>query len=246
MNRTRLVSVTALIVLIAASLHAHPVVKSDARARMQQVTPDQMQQVILNYMRSHKDGTVADVQVHLLEPEETVSLPAGTLDMRVVPSPAAEGYGRRHIDVALSLHGKVIHIVKALADVTEFVDVAAATRAIRIDETIQPDDVTLTRIPLIATARQYATNLDEVIGKRAARPLASHAPISVSALGEPFLVRKGDHVTIEAKRKGLLVQTIGITKAVGQVGQMVTVTNQDSGKDLRAKVIGPGLVRVEF
>jgi flagellar basal body P-ring formation protein FlgA len=186
------------------------------------------------------------VQVHLLEPEETVSLPAGTLDMRVVPSPAAEGYGRRHIDVALSLHGKVIHIVKALADVTEFVDVAAATRAIRIDETIQPDDVTLTRIPLIATARQYATNLDEVIGKRAARPLASHAPISVSALGEPFLVRKGDHVTIEAKRKGLLVQTIGITKAVGQVGQMVTVTNQDSGKDLRAKVVGPGLVRVEF
>jgi flagella basal body P-ring formation protein FlgA len=30
------------------------------------------------------------------------------------------------------------------------------------------------------------------------------------------------------------------------VGQMVTVTNQDSGKDLRAKVIGPGLVRVDF
>ncbi|MDQ6734504.1 MAG: hypothetical protein M3Z35_10420, partial [Nitrospirota bacterium] len=74
MNRTRLVSVMALIVLMAASLHAHPVVKSDVRARMQQVTPDQMQQVILDYIRSHKDETIADVQVHLLEPEEILSL----------------------------------------------------------------------------------------------------------------------------------------------------------------------------
>ena len=246
MNRIRLVSLTALIFLIAAPIQAHPVVKTDARARMQQVTPDQMQQVMLDYMRSHKDETVADVQVHLLEPEEALSLPIGTLAMRVVSNPAADGYGRRQVDVALSIQGKVVQTVKALADVTALVDVAVATRAIRIDETIQPDDVTLTRIPLIATARQYATNLDEVIGKRAARPLASHVPISVSALGQPFLVRKGDYVTIEAKRKGLLIQTIGITKAVGLVGQMVTVTNQDSGKDLRAKVVGPGLVRVEF
>ncbi len=246
MNRTCIVSLTALIVLIAASLQAHPVVKSDARARVQHVTSDQIQQAILEYMRSHKDETVADVQVHLLEPEAAVSLPLGTLGIGVVSHPAADGYGRRQVDVALSVHGRVIQTVKALADVTALIDVAVATRAIRIDESIQPDDVTLTRIPLIATARQYATSLDDVIGKRATRPLASHAPINVSALGQPFLVRKGDHVTIEAKRKGLLIQTIGITKAVGLVGQMVTVTNQDSGKDLRAKVVGPGLVRVEF
>jgi hypothetical protein len=35
MNRIRIVNVTALIVLMAASLQAHPIVKSDARARMQ-------------------------------------------------------------------------------------------------------------------------------------------------------------------------------------------------------------------
>jgi flagella basal body P-ring formation protein FlgA len=246
MNRIRIVNVTALIVLMAASLQAHPVVKSDMRARMQQVTPEQMQQVILDYLRSHKEETVADVQVHLLEPAEAMSLPIGTLDMRVVPNLMADGYGRRQMDVALSIHGRVVQTVKALADVTALIDVTVATRAIRIDETIQPDDVTLTRMPLVATTRQYATDVDEVIGKRAVRPLASHAPISMTALGQPFLVRKGDRVTIEAKRKGLLVQTIGITKAVGQVGQIVTVTNQDSGKDLRAKVVGPGLVRVEF
>ncbi|HKN86381.1 MAG TPA: flagellar basal body P-ring formation chaperone FlgA [Nitrospiraceae bacterium] len=245
MNRICLVGVTALFLLWAAPLYAHPIVKSDARARMQQVTPNQMQQVILDYMRSHKDDTIADVQVNLLEPEESVSLPSGTLGMRVMHVTASE-YGRRQVEVALSIHGKVVQTVKALVDVTALVDVAVTTRAIRMDETLQPDDITTTRIPLVSTARQYATNLDEVIGKRATRPLASHTSISLSVLGQPFLVRKGDRVTIEAKRKGLLIQTIGITKAVGEVGQTVTVTNQDSGKDLRAKVIGPGLVRVEF
>jgi len=246
MNRTRIVSLAVLSLLSAASLYAHPAAKSDARVRFQQVTPEQIQQVILDYIRSHKDETIADVQVNLLEPEEPVSLPSGTLSMRVIPHVAADEYGRRQVEVALLIHGKVVQTVKALADVTALVDVAVTTRAIRMDETLQPDDITTTRIPLVSTARQYATNLDEVIGKRATRPLASHASISLSALGQPFLVRKGDRVTIEAKRKGLLIQTIGITKAVGQVGQTVTVTNQDSGKDLRAKVIGPGLVRVDF
>jgi len=101
-------------------------------------------------------------------------------------------------------------------------------------------------VELAVLGRQYATNLDEVIGKRAIRSLAVQSPISKSALAQPYLVRKGDRVTIEAKRKGLSIQTIGIMKAVGQAGQMVTVTNQDSGKDLRAKVVGPGVVRVEF
>lgn len=246
MNRTCLVGVAVFLLLLAAPLQAHPVVKSEPRTRMQQVTPSQMQQVILNYIRSRKDDTIADVQVTLLEPEEPVPLPSGTLSMRVIPGVAADEYGRRQVEVALSIHGKVVQTVKALVDVTALVDVAVTTRAIRMDETLQPDDITTTRIPLVSTARQYATNLDEVIGKRATRPLASHTSISLSALGQPFLVRKGDRVTIEAKRKGLLIQTMGITKAVGQVGQTVTVTNQDSGKDLRAKVIGPGLVRVDF
>ena len=246
MNRMHVAGMIVLGVLVATSLHAHPVSKKEARAPIQLVTPDQLQEAILDYVRLHKNAAIDDVQVQLLEPGESVPVPGGRVDMRVTPNPVSEGYGRRQLDVTLSIHGKAVQTVKALADVTALVDVAIVTRAIRMDETLQADDVATTRIPLVPTARQYATNLDDVIGKRATRPLASHTPISLSLLGQPFLVRKGDRVTIEAKRKGLLIQTIGITKAVGQAGQMVTVTNQDSGKDLRAKVVGPGVVRVEF
>ncbi len=246
MSHSLVLNLAAALMFVTTTLQAHPVVKSEARARMQQVTPDHVQQAILDYVRSHKDETVTDVQVRLFEPEQSMSVPGGAVDIRVFPVGSTERYGRREFDVAVSSNGKVVHTTRASADIIALVDVAVATRLIKIDQTIEADDVTIARTPMMSAPREYAMNLDEVIGKRAARPIALHVPINVSTLAQPYLVRKGDRVTIEAKRGRLQIQTIGITKAVGQVGQTVTVTNQDSGKDLRAKVIGPGLVRVDF
>ncbi|MGH7231772.1 MAG: flagellar basal body P-ring formation chaperone FlgA, partial [Nitrospiraceae bacterium] len=65
-------------------------------------------------------------------------------------------------------------------------------------------------------------------------------------LAQPYAVRRGDRVTIEARRGGLLIQASGVTKAAGFAGQTLTVTNQDSGKDISAKVVGPGVVQVDF
>lgn len=245
MSHMRSFYLAAGLVCMATALHAHPIIKRDARASLQQVTPEQIQQAIVDYVRSHKEDTIADVQVRLLEPEQPLSLPSGALGIRVLPI-SAEGYGRRHFDVVLSINGKIIQTTKAAADIITLIEVAVATKLIKIDDIIQADDVIMARTSLTATSGQYATNLDEVIGKRVVRPLAPRVPITISILAQPYLVHKGDRVTIEAKRKGLLIQTVGITKTVGQVGQMVTVTNQDSGKDLRAKVVAPGLVSVEF
>lgn len=246
MNVMPVLTLIAALILMTHSVDAHPSIKTDARARIQHVTPQQMERAIRDYLRSQKDDAVADVQVRLLEPEQSVALAGGTLDMRVLPVASAEEYGRRKFDVALSSNGKVIKTARASADIIALVDVVVATKLIKVDQTIEIDDVVMARTPMTTAPPQYAKALDEVIGKRAARPFAPHVPINASALAQPYLVHKGDRVTIEARRGRLQIQTVGVTKAVGQVGQTVTVTNQDSGKDLRAKVIGPGLVRVDF
>lgn len=41
---------------------------------------------------------------------------------------------------------------------------------------------------------------------------------------------------IEARRGNFSVQTSGVTKGSGQVGQTVMVANLDSGRELRAKI----------
>jgi flagellar basal body P-ring formation protein FlgA len=93
---------------------------------------------------------------------------------------------------------------------------------------------------------QLITDTKDVIGKSAARPLQTNNPIRLGMVKKPYAVRKGDRVSIEARRGGLSIQVVGVTKASGEIGQSVTVANVDSGKELRAKIVGPGTVRVEY
>jgi flagella basal body P-ring formation protein FlgA len=62
----------------------------------------------------------------------------------------------------------------------------------------------------------------------------------------PLVIKKGDRVLIEARRGGLSIRAYGVTKSSGQIGQTVMVANLDSGRELRAKVVAPSLVEVEF
>ncbi|MCX5724645.1 MAG: flagella basal body P-ring formation protein FlgA [Nitrospirae bacterium] len=53
-------------------------------------------------------------------------------------------------------------------------------------------------------------------------------------------------MAIEARHGGLSIQVTGVTKSSGELGQSITVANLDSGKELRAKIVAPGVVRVEY
>jgi flagella basal body P-ring formation protein FlgA len=61
-----------------------------------------------------------------------------------------------------------------------------------------------------------------------------------------LVVKKGDRVLIQAQRGGLSIRAYGITKSSGQVGQSIMVANLDSGRELRATVVAPSIVQVEF
>ncbi|WP_447977054.1 flagellar basal body P-ring formation chaperone FlgA [Candidatus Nitrospira bockiana] len=224
-----------------------PAAKSRPAARGTQVVPlEQLQQVIGDYVKAQPELKLDELQVTVVDPVGPVSVPSGKLALRVLPNAPIDAFGRRTFEVAIAVDGKPVQTVHVSADLLAFVEVLMPTRVIRTDEVIQADDVTTGRIPVTVLPRQVLTDPAEAVGKRAVRPLAPQAAISTSAVGTPYAVRKGERVTIEARRGGLIVQTTGITKAVGQLGQSIPVTNQDSGKEIRATVVGPGLVRVGF
>ena len=104
----------------------------------------------------------------------------------------------------------------------------------------------MARIVTYDLKSQFVTDLNLVQGKSAARPLQPNTPLRQAFLKAPILIKKGDRVLIEAKRGGLSIQTTGVTKGSDQVGQTVMVANLDSGRELRAKIIAPGLVQVDF
>jgi flagella basal body P-ring formation protein FlgA len=189
---------------------------------------------------------VQEIQVTLGDPQQPIAVPAGALGLTVSSSDIEGSVGRRAFHVHVAVNGIVHRTIDATADVAAYLDILAPVRLIKTDEEIDADDIVTTRVALFDLKSPYATDLRDVIGKAAARPLAPQIPIKLTSLRRPFVVRKGDRVMIEAKMGGLSVQTAGVTKGNGEMGQTITVSNTDSGKDVRAKVIGPGVVRVEF
>lgn len=129
-------------------------------------------------------------------------VPAGTLDLQVGGGRSDEPLGRRVFQIHLAVNGRFIKTVDATADVAALVDVVVPVRAIKADEEIAVDDVSIERIVLFDLKQPFATNPADVIGKAAIRPLPPQNAIRLTSVRRPFAVRKGDRVTIEARQEG--------------------------------------------
>ncbi|MCE3223595.1 MAG: putative Flagella basal body P-ring formation protein FlgA [Nitrospira sp.] len=210
------------------------------------IYPDQIREAIHGFVLREIAGKAVDCQVALGEPQQPIAVPSGTLDLQVSASRSDEPLGRRVFQIHLAVNGRYIKTLDATADVAAVQEVVVPVRPIKMDEQIESADVTIDRIVLFDLKQPYITNPADAIGKAAIRPLAAQSAIRITALRRPFAVHKGDRVTIEARQGNLSIQTVGITKSHGEMGQTITVSNVDSGKELRATVVAPGVVRVTF
>jgi flagella basal body P-ring formation protein FlgA len=143
-------------------------------------------------------------------------------------------------------NSKLRKTVQVLADVTAMIDAVVPGRFLRTDEVIEAGDLKTARTRVYQVNHPFVTDQSEVIGRSATRPLPPDAPLRSAFVKLPLVVKKGDRVLIQAQRGGLSIRAYGITKSSGQVGQSIMVANLDSGRELRATVVAPSIVQVEF
>lgn len=232
---------------VSQSRDGRPVGARNAdRSAMQDLHPDLIRKTLQRYLEGEWGVRVKTVHVALLEPSDSIGIPSGLVELHVVPSAWDEGLGRRAFRIAINLNGRTWRTIDALADVAAMIDAVAPNRFLKPEEVIGVEDLTTTRVRIHDLKHPFITDQDEVIGKVPARPLQADTPLRAGFLKRPVMIKKGDRVVIEAKRGGLSIRTSGVTKSNGEIGQSIIVANSDSGRELRAKIVAPGLVRVEF
>jgi flagella basal body P-ring formation protein FlgA len=220
--------------------------RSESRPVLQQLHPEQIHRSILRVLEQELAGRVRAVHIAMVDPLDPMKVPSGAINLRISPNGHEEGLGRRTFHVRINVDGRPWQTIDAVADVSASIDAVVPTRVLPIDAVLEAEDVAVHRIKLMDLDHQFIVDVKDVIGKSAARPLQTNNPIRLGMVKKPYAVRKGDRVSIEARRGGLSIQAVGVTKSSGEIGQTVTVANTDSGKELRAKIVGPGAVRVEF
>lgn len=216
------------------------------RPAEREISGDLLAKTIRGYLEAEWGRRVKDVQVTVLDPSEPIKVPSGDMELHVVPLSNDERLGRRMFQMAVSVNGKPWNTVEVWADVAAMIDALALSRSLKSDEIIDSQDLKTVRMRTHQLSHPFITDREEAIGKSAARPLPADVPLRAGFLKAPVLIKKGDRVMIEAKRGGLSIQACGVTKSSGRVGQTIMVGNLDSGRELQAKIVGPGLVQVEF
>nr|MBI3612527.1 flagellar basal body P-ring formation protein FlgA [Nitrospirota bacterium] len=217
-----------------------------AKAVVQEVTSEQLRLAVRSYLERRLQGKAEEVEVQILNVDEPVTVAPGLLEVRVKGRGLLENFGRRLFDVALLVDGKEVRTLRLLAEITVLADVVTVTRTVQPQETLEAEDLTLARLPLPGESHDFLTEAEQAVGKRVTRPIRAESPVRTSSLAIPEVVHKGEDVTIEFRHGGLLIQASGTSKMSGHVGQPITVLNQDSKREVRGIVVGPGVVRVEF
>ncbi|NWF71992.1 MAG: flagellar basal body P-ring formation protein FlgA [Nitrospirae bacterium] len=220
--------------------------RSESRLAVHQLHPEQIHRSIQRVLEQEMAGRVRAVHIAMVDPLDPMKVPSGAIDLRISSNGYGEGLGRRNFHVQVNINGKPWQTIDAIADVSASIDAVVPTRVLPIDTVLEAEDVTVHRVKLTDLDHQFIVDVRDVIGRSVARPLQTNNPIRLGMVKRPYAVRKGDRVSIEARRGGLSIQAVGVTRSSGEVGQTVTVANADSGKELRAKIVGPGAVRVEF
>ena len=216
------------------------------RATVSEVSPDLIRKAIQKHLESEWGRKVKTVHVTVLEPPDPVMISGGAVELHIIPSPMEEGLGRRMFHVEAVASGKPRKTIQVVADIVVMIDAVVATRFLKTDELIEMGDLKTVGMRVHQVNHPFITDQGEVIGKSASRPLPPDTPLRSAFVKLPLVIKKGDRVLIEARRGGLSIRAYGVTKSSGQVGQTVMVANLDSGRELRAKVVAPSLVEVEF
>ncbi len=216
------------------------------RAIVSEISPDLIRKALQKHLESQWGRRVKTVQVTVLDPAEPVTVPGGTVEVQVVPNPTEDSPGRRMFHVEAVTNEKSRKTIQVMADITVMVDAVVTTRFLKVDEPIEETDLKTVAIRVHQVTHPFVIDQAEVIGKSASRPLPPDTPLRLVFVKSPMVIKKGDRVVIEARRGGLSIRASGVTKSSGQLGQTIMVANVDSGRELRAKVVAPSLVEVEF
>lgn len=144
--------------------------------------------------------------------------------------------------VRLEWPGRRTRFVAATCDVQVTATHWRAARALRRAEVVAATDVE--RVSGDVGRVALATLPDEVVGGRMRRTLAEGTVISGVDIAPQPLVTSGETVLVRVALQGLSVEGRAIASQTGELGQMIRVVNPDSGRALRARVVGRGEVEV--
>lgn len=122
-------------------------------------------------------------------------------------------------------------------------EIPVLARSLSAGETIAAHDVIWTDMAERRINRTMVTEISQLEGKEAVRPMREGAPIRISDVRAPVLVKRGSIVTIVISFSGMSLSATGKAMQDGARGDTIRLVNLSTSRTVEAEVIGPDRAR---
>ncbi len=230
---------------LLVSLSAPAAVAGAAETGGNLVKPAQLRQFLQDYIEQHRTelppARIRFRELHLPEP---FAVPSGELTCEITPSDPKILPSRR-FNLILRVDGRVVRNLAVSGTLEALAEVAVAAGDLRRGAVIDEQDIRLAELDL-NELRSPCFDADELVGKRLKRGLRAGEAFERASVVFPPLIKRGEPVTITARKGALTITARGLAQQDGQEDDMIRVRNISSNKDILCRITGSESVAVEF
>lgn len=130
--------------------------------------------------------------------------------------------------------------------VSLFQEVLVSARPLARNTVLNANDLTLQERDTSLLRDKYLVDPQQAIGMRLTRPVPPDSIITFAVIEQNEIVRRGDKVVISASNDSVSVRMPGEALESGALGAQIRVRNTRSDRQIKARVVGPGQVKVDM
>lgn len=154
--------------------------------------------------------------------------------------------GRISVTVGLYVGDQLVKRAVVSPNV-ELVDrIVVAARPFVKGRVVQQEDLRYVSRDRATSPPDVARNLESIVGLRAKRSISADQTVRNGDFESVPVVERGDRVTLVLIQGPLLIQSAGLARETGGLGDWIRVLNVDSKRELTGRIDREGRVHVAF
>lgn len=202
-----------------------------------------VQDAVQNFVQSSLDPA-GQYQISSAQIDPRLQLPACTENLEIFPQSGNVKPGRNTIGIRCP--GANNWTIYSTVAVKSFEAVLVLTKQLSRNDRIGLEHFTTETRDTSTLQPGYLTDPNDIINKQATRFIPVGSVLYRSHYSEPTLVKRGERVSIQSGKPGLLITSTGVAMTDGIKGQQISVKNVSSQRVIQATVVNLGLVSVYF
>ncbi len=205
---------------------------------------DSIRQAAEEFLRRQAAGHEGRIKVSVNSPDRRLRLARCSRPLEAYAPPSGKTTGR--VTVGVRCDGEAPWSLYVPGQVSVFGKLVVSARSVKRGQLIGKADLKLEEKDLSRVHGAWFRHPDEIVGQLADRNLNQGRIITPAMLDRPMAVKRGSQVEIIARIGGIQASMRGRALDSGMLGERIRIKNLSTERELEARIVSAGAVRVDI